>query len=368
MARGQVARGALLLAAAFGATPASAQRIDELKAPAGFKVEYFAKDVAGARMMAIAPDGAVYVSQPSQGRVLRLVDANHDGVAESRSVVVSGLTLPHGLAFHAGYLYIAATGAVMRVSLDANGVAKGAPDTLARYSGGGGHFSRTVIFGADGAMYVSIGSTCNICVETSDDRAAVLRFDDQGRNRMVFSRGLRNAVGLALHPVTHQVWVTQNERDMLAPDYQDLPPEEINILQEGADYGWPYCYGNRIPNPEFKDAARCRNTVPPALELQAHSAPLGITFLANATNFPREWRGDAIVAYHGSWNRSVPTGAKLVRIRVANGKPVGVEDFVTGWQRADNTRWGRPVDVVVAADGSLLVSDDRAGVIYRVSH
>jgi glucose/arabinose dehydrogenase len=216
-------------------------------------------------------------------------------------------------------------------------------------------------------MYVSIGSTCNICVEQTPDRAAVMRYDEDGKNGSVYASGLRNAVGLAVHPVTGKVWATQNERDNLLPDWQDLPPEEINILQKGGDYGWPYCYGRRIPNPEFNDPARCAQTIPPALELPAHAAPLGITFLHRANDLPGKFRGDALVAYHGSWNRNEPVAPRIVRIHTARSRPVGVSDFITGWQDADGTRWGRPVDVLVHRDGSVLVSDDHAGVVYRVS-
>ena len=215
-------------------------------------------------------------------------------------------------------------------------------------------------------MYVSIGSTCNICEERSDDRAAVVRFDADGSNRHVFAKGLRNAVGMAVHPGTGEIWVTQNERDNLQPDHEDLPPEEINILRDGSDYGWPYCHSDGVPNPEFRDAQRCAGTVPPALKMQAHSAPLGITFLDRATRLPADVRGDALVAFHGSWNRDVPTGAKVVRIRVKGGRPTGYEDFLTGWQDDRGRRWGRPVDVFVHADGSVLISDDQADVIYRV--
>jgi glucose/arabinose dehydrogenase len=336
--------------------------------PEGFQVTEYAS-VPRARFMALGPDGAVYVSQPREGQVMRLMDANGDGVAEAQTVAISGLNRPHGLAFHDGWFYIANTDAVVRVRLGADGRAQGQPETVATYSGGGGHWTRTVIFGNDGGMYVSVGSTCNLCVEASPDRAAVMRFDADGRNGRVFASGLRNAVGLAVHPVTGEIWVTQHERDNLPPDHQDLPPEEINILRDGAHYGWPYCYGDRIPTPDggFASWGQCNTTVPPALEMQAHSAPLGITFLRNATLFPEEYRGDALVAFHGSWNRDEPTGAKVVRIRVRDGRPVGIEDFVVGWQDAAGRRWGRPVDVLVARDGAVLISDDQRGTIYRVS-
>jgi len=282
-------------------------------------------------------------------------------------VVVTGLNQPHGLAFHKGALYVAATDGVARVALGADGKSTGSPVYVNRYSGGGGHWSRTIVFGADSAMYVSVGSSCNLCVEQSSDRAAVLRFNEDGSGKRVFSSGLRNAVGLAVEPQTGALWASQNERDDLAPNHEDLPPEEINILTDGADYGWPYCYGDRVPNPEYNDAARCSRTVPPAAKLQAHSAPLGMSFLARASALPDTYRGDLLIAYHGSWNRSTPTGAKVVLVHVSGGKPGAVEDFITGWQRADGSRWGRPVDIAVASDGSVMISDDTGGAIYRLS-
>lgn len=339
-----------------------------LWAPAGFSVTEFAQ-VDRVRFMALGPDGAVYASRPLAGEIVRLVDADGDGVAERQAVVVRGLDRPHGLAFRDGWLYIANTGAVVRVHLNpaAGMVAAAPPETVATHSGAGGHWTRTVIFGPDGGMYVSIGSSCNLCEERAPDRAAVMRYEPDGTRGRVYSSGLRNAVGMAVHPVTREIWVTQHERDNIEPDHQDLPFEEINILRDGGHFGWPYCHGDRIPNPEYGDQARCNATLPPALEMQAHSAPLGIAFLDRATAFPVEYRGDALVAFHGSWNRDIPTGAKVVRIRITDGKPVAVEDFLVGWQDAAGKRWGRPVDVLVIGDGSVLVSDDQSGRIYRVA-
>jgi len=339
-----------------------------LWAPAGFSVREFAK-VGGVRFLALGPDGSVYASRPIAGEIVRLVDSNRDGVADEQRVVVRGLERPHGLAFRDGWLYIANTGQVVRVRLNptAGMEAEGAPQVVASFSSGGGHWTRTVVFGADGGMFVAIGSTCNVCEERTPDRAAVMRYDADGRNGRVYSSGLRNAVGMAVHPGTGEIWVTQHERDNLEPDHQDLPHEEINILRDGAHFGWPYCHGNQVPNPEFRDRARCAATVPPALTMQAHSAPLGLTFLDRATMFPADYRGDALVAFHGSWNRDEPTGAKVVRIRTQGAKPTAVEDFLVGWQDASGRRWGRPVDVLVIGDGSVLVSDDMSGTIYRVT-
>ena len=339
-----------------------------LRVPAGFRVSYFAQNVDGVRFMTVGPDGAIYASQPGKGRIIRLADANRDGVADSVSVVVTGLKQPHGLAFHAGALYVANTDGVVRVTLGSNMVANGTPVYVNNYPAAGGHWTRTIVFGKDSAMYVSVGSSCNLCVESTPERAAVLRFNEDGSGKRVYASGLRNAVGLAVNPTTGAVWASQNERDNLAPDHENLPPEELNILVDGGDYGWPYCYSDRVPNPEYHDQARCATTIPPALKMQAHSAPLGISFLAGASSFPAEYRGDLLVAFHGSWNRSTPTGAKVIRVHVVNGKPTSAEDFITGWQDESGKRWGRPVDVVVAADGSVLVSDDGSGSIYRITH
>ena len=315
--------------------------------------------------MTVGPDGAIYVSQPVSNQISRLV-LGPDGTAQP-TVAVSGLNKPHGMAFHKGWFYIANTDGVVRVKLDASGKASGRPEQLNHYGTGGGHWTRSIVFGPDNKMYVSIGSSCNICVEKDSTRATVMQFDEDGSHGRVFARGLRNAVGMAFNPVTHQLWVSQNERDNLKPEHENLPPEEINIVRDGGDYGWPYCYGDRIPNPEFHDTGRCASTIAPALEMQAHSAPLSLTFLDNATQLPDSDRGDALVAFHGSWNRTTPTGAKVVRIRIQDNKPIGYDDFVTGWLAANGKRWGRPVDVVVLKDGSLLISDDMSGEIIRIA-
>jgi len=368
-----IASASVACGGASGDTPVTPPPGDSFPSPLtvapGLQIKYFAK-VPGARVMAVGPDGAVYVSIPGANKVVRVWDANGDNVADSARTAVSGLHGPAGLAFHKGYLYIANEDGVVRAQLDTQGKLVGSVVPVNTLPHGGGHSTRTIAFGADSAMYVTVGSSCNLCVETDSERAAVVRFNEDGSNGRVYSRGLRNAVGLAVEPTTHKLWVSQNERDNIQPDHQNLPPEEINILQDGKDYGWPYCYsygGAAVPNPEYNDAARCASTVSAALEMQAHSAPLGMTFLDKATLLPAEYRSDLLVAFHGSWDRDQPTGAKVVRVHVAGGVPTGIEDFVSGWQRPDGSRWGRPADVEVYKDGSVLISDDQSGSLYRVA-
>ena len=233
----------------------------------------------------------------------------------------------------------------------------------------GGHSTRTILFYKD-KMYVSAGSSCNICDEKDPRRATVLEFNDDGTGQKIFASGVRNSVGLAVNPKTNTIWATNNERDSIS---DDLPPEKINDLGSGGDFGWPACYGNRIPDPAGLGggAKRCPKTIPPKVQIQAHSAPLGLAFYEGSM-FPSEYKGDLFVALHGSWNRHIPTGYKIIRVRIDDkGEPKGVEDFITGWLRPGETKhgvWmGRPAGVVFGADGSMYISDDSGGLIYRVT-
>ena len=331
----------------------------DLFVPPGFSVNLYAENLGDARYLTLGPGGEVYLSVTRAGRIVRLPDANGDGVADTVITVASGLNRPFGIAFRGDTMYVGETNAIKRFD---PGVA--APVTVVSgLPGGGNHFTRTVVFGPDNMMYVGIGSTCNICDESDPRRAAVTRYNRDGSGEHRFATGLRNSVGLAFHPTTGELWATNHDRDNLG---DDLPPERINILKDGKFYGWPQCYLPGKPNPEYP-AANCATVEPPAITFQAHSAPDGLAFYTAAT-FPAEYQGDAFVTYHGSWNRSVPTGAKVVRVHVKNGRPVSIGDFVTGWQLPDGSRWGRPVSVVVASDGSLLISDDDGGKVWRVSY
>lgn len=338
------------------------QSINEIQLPDGFKIEVFADDLGSPRFMALSPDNVVFATLIDSGKVVALPDKNKNGKTDRVMTFIEGLTRPHGIAFHNGFLYIGETNQITRFKYNGFDKEPGKKEVVVPDLPTGGHFTRTVEFGPDGKMYVSIGSSCNVCEEEDERRAAILQYNPDGSGVKIFARGLRNAVGLAFRPETGELWVTDNGRDWLG---DNLPPEEINIVKEGSHYGWPYCYGDRVPDPEYDRDEFCKNTIPPVFKMQAHSAPLGLAFYTGEL-FPEEYRGDLFVAFHGSWNRSVPTGYKVVRIKIEDGKPAGIEDFATRWLEGENVR-GRPVDVQVGPDGGLFVSDDGGGIIYRIT-
>jgi glucose/arabinose dehydrogenase len=326
----------------------------DVEVPKGFAIEVFAIDLPSVRTLKFGPDGLLYAALSEDGRVVRIDVGSADRTAQT---VVQGLNRPYGLAFFDGALYVGEHDKVIRLD---------GPDfrTKALVVPGlptGGHWTRELVFGGDGMLYVSVGSSCNLCEESDPRRAAVTRYAPDGSGATVVAKGLRNSAGLAVHPTTGAIWASQNERDNLG---DDLPPEEINVLSDGEDFGWPYCYGNRIANPEYRTTQRCPGTTPPALEIQAHSAPLGMAFYTG-DQFPPEWRGDLFVAFHGSWNRARKTGYQLAHVDVRDGRPVSYEPFAHGWLEGERTL-GRPVYPAVGPDGSLYVSDDEGGRIYRI--
>lgn len=338
-----------------------------LNLPVGFQVGVFRGGLGNARLMTWSPKGALIVSeQGSRGRVTILTDTDGDGIADGRTVFAEGLNNPHGLAFHDGYLYIAGTTQVVRYRWQGGAAAQGGAETIIDSIPSGGHSTRTIVFGQDNKLYLAVGSSCNVCKETSPLRAAIWQYNADGSGGRLFARGLRNAVGLAWQPGTTNLYASNNGRDGLG---DNVPPETINRVGDGNDYGWPYCINGTIADPDFGNLGNCAGVTKPVVEMQAHSAPLGLTF-ASGGMFPVGYSGDLFVAFHGSWNRSQKTGYKIVRARFANGQPTGqVEDFMTGWlSTSDGASWGRPVDVSVGPDGALYVSDDALGVIYRVTY
>lgn len=335
--------------------------------PTGFQISLFTTGLGRTRFLAWSPEGDLVVSETeANGRVTILPDRDHNGVADESIMFVQGLRNPHGLAFHAGYLYIAAENQVVRVRWQGGKAATAAPEVIVPNLPTGGHSTRTIGFGPDSKLYLAVGSSCNICIEQDERRAAIYQYNADGSGGRLYARGLRNAVGFVWQPGQNRLWATNNGRDGLG---DDTPPETLNLVYDGADFGWPYCHSGRIADPQFGNQKPCSQFVKPAVEMQAHSAPLGLAFYTG-TLFPSDYRGDLFIAFHGSWNRSEPTGYKLVRVRFQDGTPTGtVEDFATGWL-PNNSRnaWGRPVDPSVGPDGSLYLTDDLLGVIYRITY
>jgi glucose/arabinose dehydrogenase len=335
----------------------------QLELPVGLSVQVFAEQLGQPRMLAFDNSGDLYVTD-SRGRVLKLTDSDGDGVADAPSVIVGGLDRPSGIAFHHGVLYVAETGQIDRVDdSDQDGVPDQVTPIVTDFPAGGQHFTRTIAFGPNGELFLAMGSDCNVCEENDPHRAAVWRYNSDGSGGELFARGLRNAVGIAIQPGAGVLWATNNGRDELG---DDLPPETLNRVTQGADFGWPRCHSGDIVDPDFGTAGSCDGVAQPAVTMQAHSAPLGLAFYDAAT-FGPSYTGGVFIAFHGSWNRSTPTGYKLVFVPFANGQPAGdALDFVTGWQAADGEVWGRPVDVAVASDGSLYVSDDEGGRVFHI--
>ena len=335
----------------------------ELSALTELRVQLFAQLPDGARMLAFDDAGRLYVSLPELGAIYQLSDANGDGFAEQPVLYHVGLDRPHGLVWKGNKLYVAETSRLLQlVDKDQDNQVDEITVVLDGLPDDGGHWTRSLALGADGLLYLSIGSRCNACDEADPLRATVLQVDPDNATARVFVKGLRNSVGLAFSPDGKTLWGSDNGRDMLG---DDLPPDEINRLVADGDYGWPNCFGKQVADPEVNPGGNCKNTIPAAVELPAHSAPLGIAF-GDRLQAPEAYRNSLYVAFHGSWNRTTPTGYKLIRIPFVDGELGAPKEFLFGWLR-DGKAWGRPVAPLVGPDGSLYLSDDRADAIYRIS-
>jgi glucose/arabinose dehydrogenase len=333
-----------------------------LQAPAGYEVSVIAAGLQRPRFMAFDGAGNLLVAESGAGQVVRFPFA--DGSLGEGEVLASGMERPSNVALFTDgdqeYLYVSEPQQISRFAYNPAGPV-GEQEAVVTGLPTGGHNTRTVHFGPDGMMYLAVGSSCNICVEEDPIRATVSRMTPEGGNPEILATGLRNPVDLAFQPGTDLLWATVNERDNQG---NEIPPDLVTIVQEGADYGWPYC---QPPGATPQEAgADCSNITPPTIGIQPHSAPLGMTFLDGAS-VPADLSGDLIVAQHGSWNREPPAAPKLLHIDFEDGQPVAASDFVTGWQDASGERWGRPTGVTLAPDGSLVVSDDLSGYLYRVA-
>jgi glucose/arabinose dehydrogenase len=336
-------------------------RIEELRTPPGYEVSVYANMAGAPRHIGFGPNGVLYVAARNGGNIVAVPERGRTVVA------LRGLNGPHTIEFRGNDLYIGVNDGVVRFrdAVTEDLVIRSPSERILNVPSGGGHSTRTLGFGPDGRIYVSVGSTCNFCVEADNRRATMLRFDADGSNPILFARGLRNTVGFAWHPLTRELWGADHGGDNLG---DDEPPEEINIIEEGADYGWPDCIGKKRPANWGAQARtqRCGETKEPEFEMQAHSAPLGLSFYTG-DQFPASFKNDALIAFHGSWNRTQPTGYKVSRIRAASGRATAMEDFLWGFLNLETrTRSGRPVHAIPGPDGAVYVSDDGNGNIYRV--
>lgn len=363
------------------ATSILASLESKLKLPAGFHATVFAKLDSAPRMMAFDKNGNLFVSSAKSNQILMLPDANKDGLAETVNVVADNLNAPNGLMFIGDDLLVANQDGVVKLTQKDGAWSKPTPfiSNLAT----GWHTLKTIKIGADNHLYINVGSSCNVCVEEDASRATILRYTLEGKPAgalavlgrhgnlaPIWAAGLRNSQSFAWHPKTGSMFATNDGADMRSDSKNgkvndEIPPEHLNKIEPGNNYGWPHCWGNKVEDSNFPGPDNfCKNSTPPAITFTSHSTPIGITFL-DKSNFPAEYKNDAIVALHGSWNREQLSGYKLVRVKFDGDKPTEVVDFATGWLN-NNQAWGRPVDTIVGADGALYVSDDRTNMIYRI--
>ena len=333
-----------------------ANNLDLLKAPSGFKVELFADNLPNARTMVMGDKGTLFVGTRNTGSVYAIKDGNNH-------LIASGLNMPNGLAFYKKSLYIAAVDKLFRIdNVEANPT-KEQTLILIRddFPKDRHHGWRYMAFGPDERLYMAIGAPCNVCLQK--DYALIVSMKADGSDQRVEARGVRNSVGFTFHPNNKKLWLSDNGRDMMG---DDIPADELNVVEaRGEHFGFPYCHGGTISDPEFNDLS-CRTFSPPVQKIQAHSAPLGIAFYTGS-QFPKKYENSLFVAEHGSWNRSKKVGYQVSVVMFDGDKIVDYQPFVTGWLQGEKA-WGRPAYVLVMKDGSLLISDDKAGAIYRVSY
>jgi glucose/arabinose dehydrogenase len=341
--------------------------LSSIKLPKGFSISVYA-EVDNARSMALSPNGTLFVGNRNGDKVYAVKDTDGDLKADKKWVIASGLNMPNGVAFKDGSLYVAEVSRIHKFSnieskLDAPGKSQVIYDKLPTETH---HGWKYIAFGPDGKLYVPIGAPCNICERKEPIYASIHRMNADGTGLELFASGVRNTVGFTWHPTSGDLWFTDNGRDMMG---DDVPPCELNVASKsGLHFGYPYCHGGTIKDPEFGNKRACSEFTAPAQNLGAHVAPLGIKFYTGKM-FPSEYNNQIILAEHGSWNRSKKSGYKLSMVKVAGGKSVSYETFASGWlDEATQKVWGRPVDVLLLPDGSMLVSDDQANVIYRISY
>ena len=341
--------------------------LEKIKLPPGFKIEIFARDLPGARSLCLSPQGTLFVgSQQEKGSVYAVVDNNRDYQADKVYTLITDLFMPNGVAFRRGDLYVAEVNRVIKLAgieknLDQPPTPSVINDSFPRDKHHGWKFIR---FSPDDFLYLQVGAPCNIC-NRGDPYASIMRMRPDGTRLEVFARGVRNSVGFDWHPDTSELWFTDNGRDWLG---DDLPPDELNHApKRGMHFGYPYRHGRNIADPEYGDEAESDYFTAPAQELGPHVASLGMRFY-NRKMFPQKYRKQIFIAEHGSWNRREKIGYRISLVRLEGNNALSYETFAEGWLQPDDSVWGRPVDLEILPDGSMLVSDDQAGVIYRISY
>ncbi len=347
-------------------TASAATVKSRLTVPPGYGISLFANDMPDARVLRVTAHGDLLVASPGKGRVYWLArDADGDGASDSRRVLLKGLDGPNGLDFWHDYLYVAEQGQIGRVRFDAaTGQLAGSYEVIIKnLPVGGNHWKKTIRFGPDGLLYLNIGSSCNVCLEQDDRRAAMLRYTPDGKFVDVYAAGLRNSEGMDWR-ADGTLYATDNGRDLLGDDF---PPCELDEIRQGGFYGWPFANGDRVPDPDFGAGreAVIAASIPPAFSFRAHNAPLGMVFLRSNRQLPR-YRGDALVALHGSWNRTHKDGYKVVALHWDADGSIHSSDFLTGFLVDENVI-GRPADVAEDADGGIYVSDDYANAVYKIT-
>lgn len=342
--------------------------LSSIKLPKGFTIEVYA-EVENARSMALSPSGTLFVGNRNEDKVYAVQDTDGDFKADKVFVLASGLKMPNGVAFKDGDLYISEKSKISKISkVESNLSAPAKPQVVYdKFPTDDSHGWKYIAFGPDGKLYVPVGAPCNICEPSNPIYASITRMNADGSDFEIFASGIRNTVGFTWHPTTKNIWFTENGRDRLG---DDIPPCELNTAtQKGQHFGYPYCHGGTLKDPEFGSKRPCSDFVKPVQQLGAHVAPLGVKFYTGG-QFPAEYKNQVIIAEHGSWDRSKKSGHKLALVKLdEKGNSAGYETFASGWlDEATQKVWGRPVDVILLKDGSMLVSDDYAGVIYRISY
>lgn len=366
--RARLGRAALIWAWGISAAGVAHGKIslEKLKLPKGFSIAVFASGVEGARSLARGEKGTIFVGTRNEGKVYALTDQDGDGKAETVRVIARGLDAPNGVAFRNGSLFVAEISRVLRFDGIESRLAKPGPAVVVtdKLPSDTHHGWKFIAFGPDGKLYVPVGAPCNICEREDPRYAAILRMNADGTQSEVFASGIRNTVGFDWHPTTRELWFTDNGRDLLG---DNVPADELNRAAKGGlHFGYPYCHQGDLSDPQFGKKRACKEFTPPERKLGPHVAALGMRFLRHP-NFPEKFRGSVIIAEHGSWNRSQPLGYRLMHVPLKDGKAAGYEVFVEGWLEGSSP-WGRPVDLLELPDGSLLVSDDKAGAVYRITY